>query len=137
MIIQSNLQHEYHTPATRVQHECSTSAAQTTLVQQEHYTNETSAILVNNCDFDNDTSHPNIYYMANERLQGGEQFHPQKYLSEIPHSHTEMCLKNAPQKLDFLMAKDILKNYTLDSSCTLLPLHIATQLRIVTQPRFR
>ena len=38
-----------------------------------------------NFDFDNDTSknifsHTYIYYMASERLQGGQQFHSRNYL---------------------------------------------------------
>ena len=49
--------------------------------------------------------------MANERLQGAEQFH----------------LKSAPQKLNFIMAKAISKIYTLDCSCKCL-----ARFRIVT-----
>ena len=46
-----------------------------TQVRHECYTNDTSAARVKNFDFDNDTnknifSHPYIYYMASERLQG-------------------------------------------------------------------
>ena len=42
--------------------------------------NDTSAVRVKKIDFDNCTSenkfsHPYIYYMASERLQGEEQFH--------------------------------------------------------------
>ena len=63
-----------------------------------------------NFDFDNDTSknifsHPYIYYMASERLQGEEQFHTKNYLSEMSRFHAKMRLKNAPQKLNFLMEK--------------------------------
>ena len=62
------------------QRECMTSATRTTTVQQDCYTNDTSAIQVKNFSFDNDTtenmfSHPYISYMANERIQGEEQFH--------------------------------------------------------------
>ena len=78
-----------------------------------------------NSDFDNDTnenifSHPYISYMANEMLQGEEQFHSKNYLFEMPRSHTKMHLKSAPQKLDFVMAKAISKSYTLDCSCKYL-----------------
>ena len=67
----TRMQHEYDTSdtsATRVWHECDTSATQ---VLHER----TSATRVKNVDFDNDTgknifSHPCIYYMASERLQG-------------------------------------------------------------------
>ena len=68
------------TQATRVQHMCDTSATRTTRVRQECYTNDTSTARVKKFDFDNDTSknifsHPYIYYMASERLQGEGQFH--------------------------------------------------------------
>ena len=73
-------------------------------------------------DFDNDTSknifsHPYIYYMASERLQGEEQFHTKNYLLEMSRFHAKMRLKSAPQKLNFLMAKAISKSCTLDCSC--------------------
>ena len=74
-----------------------------------------------NFDFDNDTgknifSHPYIYYMASERLQGEEQFHTKNYLLEMSRFHAKMRLKSAPQKLNFLMAKAISKSCTLDCS---------------------
>ena len=52
-----------------------------------------------NFDFDNDTSknifsHPYIYYMASERLQGEEQFHSRNYLLEMPRFHAKMHHKN-------------------------------------------
>ena len=62
--------------------------------------------------------------MASERLQGEEQFHSKNYLLEMPCSHTKVRLKSAPQKLNFLMAKDISKGYSLDCSCALMPLHV-------------
>ena len=55
--------------------------------------------------------------MANERLQGGEQFHSKNYLLEMPRSHAEMRLKSAPQKLNFVMTKAVSKSYILDCSC--------------------
>ena len=71
------------TLATQIQHECDTSDMSATRVRHERhecYMNETSTTRVKNFDFDNDTgknifSHPYIYYMASERLQGEEQFH--------------------------------------------------------------
>ena len=80
------------TSATRVQHKC--------------YTNDTSAKQAEKFDFDNDTSkniisHPYIYYMASERLQGEQQFNSKNYLLEMPRFHSKMRLKNAPQKLNF------------------------------------
>ena len=100
-MIKSNLQYE--------RHECVTS--------------DTSATPVKNFDFDNDTnksifSHPYIDYMESERLQREEQFHSKKYLLEMPRSHAKICLKSAPQKLKFLMAKDISKGYTLTAAAS-------------------
>ena len=62
--------------------------------------------------------------MASERLQGEEQFHSKNRFLEMPCSHAKLCFKSAPQKLNFLMAEDILKSYSLDCSCTLMPLQI-------------
>ena len=114
-----------NTSTTRVRHErhkCNMSATQTTRARHECYTNDTSATRGKNFDFDNDTgknifSHPYIYYMASERLQGEEQFHTKNYLLEMSRFHAKMRLKSAPQKLNFLMAKAISKSYTLDYSC--------------------
>ena len=64
--------------------------------------------------------------MTSKRLQGDEQLHSKNYLLEMPRSHAKMRLKSAPQKLSFLMAKDISKSYTLDCSCTLMPHRIVT-----------
>ena len=62
--------------------------------------------------------------MASERLQGEEQLHSKNYLLKMPCFHAKMRLKSAPQKLNFLMAKDISKSYTLDCSCTLMSLRV-------------
>ena len=62
--------------------------------------------------------------MVSGRLQGEEQFDSKNYVLEIRRSHAKMCLKSAPQKLNFLIAKDISKIYTLDYSCTLKLLHV-------------
>ena len=93
-----------------------------TLVRHECYTNDTSATRVKNFDFDNDTSenifsHHYINYVANERLQGQEQFYSKNYLLEMTLSHINMRLKSALQNLNFVMAnikKVILKHYALD-----------------------
>ena len=68
--------------------------------------------------------------MAGERLQGEEQFHSKNYILEIPRSHAKMRLKSLPQKLNFLMAKDVSKSYTLACSCTLMPLHVPAHIYI-------
>ena len=95
-----------------------------------------------NFDFDNGTnknlfSDSYIYYMASERLQGDEKLYSKNYLLEMPHFHAKMRLKSAPQNLNFLMAQDISKSYTLDCSCTLMPLPVPAYLSIVMQPHFR
>ena len=36
---------------------------------------------------------------------------------EMPHSHAKMRLKDAPQKVNFVMVKALSKGYTLDCSC--------------------
>ena len=55
--------------------------------------------------------------MASERLQGEEKFHTKNWLFEMSRFHAKMRLKSEPQKLNFLMAKAISKNCTLDCSC--------------------
>ena len=80
--------------------------------QHEYDTNKTIVTRVKNFDPDNATSedifsYPNISYMANKRLKEEEQFHSKGCLLEMPHSHAKMCLKTAPQKLNFGMAKAI------------------------------
>ena len=84
--------------------------------------NGTSATRVKNFDFDHDTnsnifSHPYIYYMTSTRLQGEEQSPSKNYILELPRSHAKRRLKSALQKLNFLMAKAILKRFKLDYSC--------------------
>ena len=91
-------------------------------MRHECYNNDMSSTRVRNFDFDNDPgknifSHPYIYYMASERLQGEEQFHTKNYLSEMSCFHAKMHLKSAPKNLNFLMAKAISKRCTLDCSC--------------------
>ena len=43
--------------------------------------------------------------MANERQQGEEQLHSKNCLLKMTPSHDKMCLKSAPQRLNFVMAK--------------------------------
>ena len=62
-------------------------------------------------------SHPYIYSMVSERLQGEQQFHFRNCLLEMPRLHAKTRLKSAPHKLNFLMAKAISKRCTLDCSC--------------------
>ena len=78
----------------------------------ECYTNDMSATRVKKIHFDNDTSknifsYHYIYYMANERLQGQEQFHSKNCLLEMSRFDAKICLKSVPQKLNFLMEKAI------------------------------
>ena len=77
-------------------------------------TSDTNATRVQHEQLDNDTSgnifsHPSIYYMTSERLQGEEQFQSKNYLLEMPCSHAKMRLKSVPEKLSFLMAKRYIK----------------------------
>ena len=129
----------YNTSARCERHECDTNATQ---VWHGCYTNDTNATRVKNFDFDNDTSknifsHPHIYNMTSERLQGDEELHSKNYLLEMTLSHAKMRLKSAPQKPNFLMAKDISKSYALECSCTLMPLRVPEKLCIIMQPHFR
>ena len=45
--------------------------------------------------------------MADEILQGEEQFHSKNYLLEMLGSHAKIRFKSASQKLNFVMAKPI------------------------------
>ena len=94
---------EHNTRATQMRHK-----------RHECYTKDASATRVKDLNFDNDASentfsYPYIVYMANERLEEVEQIHSKNYLLEMPRSHAKMSLKSAPQKLNFVMAKDISK----------------------------
>ena len=128
----TQVQYKFDTSATRVLHERrerDTSAIRTTLVRHECYANDTSATRVKNFHFDKGTtknifSHPYIFYMASERLQEEEQFYSKNYILEMPCSHVKMCSKSPPQKLHFLLTKDLSKIYTLDCSCSLMLLHV-------------
>ena len=112
----------YNTSVRHERHECDTSETRATRVRHECYMNDTSATRVKNFDFDNNTSeniflHPYISYIGNERLQGEEQFHFKNYSLEMQRSHAKMHLKIVPQKLNFVMARTVSKNYTLDCTC--------------------
>ena len=67
------------TSETRVRHERHECNANATRVLHKRHECDASATRVKHFDFDNDTSknifsHPYIYYMASERLQGEKQF---------------------------------------------------------------
>ena len=87
-----------------------TNDTSATRVQNESYTNGTSAtqekiVYFYNDASENTVSHPYINYMANERLQGEEQFHSKNYLPEMPPSHAKTMLKSGPQKPTLVIAK--------------------------------
>ena len=119
------------TIATRMQHECDTSDTSVTRGRQEQhecYTNDTGAtrvqhewkILLLIKTQVKTFSHPYIFYMVSERLQGEEQFHTMNYILEMSLFHAKICLKSAPKKLNFLIkaiSKVISKSCTLDCSC--------------------
>ena len=57
-------------------------------------------------------------YVANEKIQEEEQFHFKNYLLKMSRSHTKMCLKSAPLKLNFVMAKAMSKSDTITIPCS-------------------
>ena len=76
--------------------------------------NHTTATRVKNFDFDNDVgknifSHPYIYYMARERLQGEKQSHTKNYLLEISRFHAKMRLKTTTTKIELFNGKSYIK----------------------------
>ena len=96
------------------QHKCDTSATLATRVQHKCDTNDTSATRVKNFDFDggmskNIFSHPYIYYMVRERLQGEEQFPSKNYFLEMSFFHDKMRLKSAPKKTKPFNGKSYIK----------------------------
>ena len=114
--------------ATQVRHErrewvCwerDKSAKQTTRVQHECYTNDTSVTRVKYSDFYNDTSENIIFHpilAAWQVKDYKERIHSKNYLSEMSRFHAKICLNSGPQKLNFVMAKVMSKRYTLDCSC--------------------
>ena len=54
--------------------------------------------------------------MASERLQKYEEFDSKNYHLEVPRFYAKIRLKDAPQKLNFLMAKAMSKSCKLDCS---------------------
>ena len=76
---------------TQVQHEqqeCNTSATRPTQVRHKC---DTSATQVRHKTNENIFSHPNISYMADERLQGQEQIHSKNCLWNI-HFPMPKCI---------------------------------------------
>ena len=78
----------YNTSARHEGHECDTSATRTTRVRHEWKILITTRVKT--------FSHPYIYYMTTERLQGEKQLHSKNDLLETPRSHAKMRLKSAP-----------------------------------------
>ena len=116
---QCNMNNASETWTTRVQqesHECNTSAARTTWLQHEW---KTFILITTKVVFPYifDISH--IYYMANERLQGGEKFVFEKCSTKTEFCNSKSCIKKLYTRLPLKM-----------------PLDILAWLRIVTQPCF-
>ena len=133
-----NSQDECQARATQVQPECNTTDTSVTRVRHKRYTNGTNATQEKNFEFDNETSknifsHPYISYMANERLQGEEQFHSKIYLLDM---HCSNAFKKSPTKTELCNRKSHIKKLYTRLQLQ-IPLHITAQLPIVTQPRFR
>ena len=83
-------------------------------VWHECYKNDTSLTRLKNFDLDNDTSknifsHPYVYYMASEVLQGEKHLHSKNYLLETPRSHAKMRLKSATSKTELFNDKSYIK----------------------------
>ena len=81
--------------ATRVRHEWDTRDTSATLVRDGCYTNDTSEKF----SFCNDMSkniflHSYIYYKTSERLYGEEQFHSKNYFLEMSLLHAKMRFKS-------------------------------------------
>ena len=90
------------------------SATRTTRVQHECHTNDTSVTRVGNFDFDKDTSenmfsHAYISYMANERLQGEEQFHSKYYLLELTSFPCQNTFEKCTAKIELCNGKSYIK----------------------------
>ena len=119
----------YNTSARHEQHKCDTNDTSATQARHERRECSTSATLVRRVRYECDASATQktrvrneweivtavISYVANEILQGEEQFHSKNFLLEMPRSHSKVHLKSAPQKLNFVMATS--KSYILDFSC--------------------
>ena len=102
------------TKATRVRHECDTSE---TRVLHERHECDTSVTRIKKLDFDNDAgtnifSHPYIYHMASEKLQGKEQFRIKNYLLEISPFHANAFKKYTTKTKLFNGKNYIKKLYT-------------------------
>ena len=61
---------------------------------------------------ENILSQPCISYIANETLQGEEEFNSKNYFLEMLFFHAQILLKSAPQKLNFIMRKAKSTDYT-------------------------
>ena len=83
-------------------------------MQHECYTNATSATRVEDFDFDHDTSknifsHRYISYIANDRLQGEEQFYSESYVLEMNSSHAKMRFEKCAAKSKLCVGKSYIK----------------------------
>ena len=103
--------HDSHisaTWATRTWHECYTNDTSVTRVLHERRECDTSF------DFHNDTSenifsHPYINYMANERLQGEQQFHSNNYLLEMPQFPCQNAFEKCTTNTELCNGKSYIK----------------------------
>ena len=109
-----------------MQHKCNTIDASVIQVRQECYTNDTSVtqilhkqkILILITTLVKTYFHTLILTIYKVKdYKKNEQFHSENYLLEMSRFHAKMCLKSAPQKLNFLMAKAISKRCALDCGC--------------------
>ena len=86
-------------------------------MQHKYDTSATRATRVKKLDFDNDAgtnifSHPYIYYMASEKLQGKEQFRIKNYVLEMSRFHANAFKKYATKTKLFNGKNYVKKLYT-------------------------
>ena len=113
--IQSILQQEYQIRATRVRqdrHQCNmsdTSATETTRLRREWKILITTRLKT--------YFHTPILAIWQMNVTKRDTISFKNYLLEILSSCANKSLKNAPQKLNFVIAKALSKSYTLDCCC--------------------
>ena len=101
---------------TRLPDTSNTNTTRATQVQHERNTTDRSVTQVKSLDFDNGTSE-NIFtqpYVANNHYKERKNIILKTTIWKCP---VPILKKNAPEKLNVVMAKVILKTYELSYSC--------------------
>ena len=97
------VQHERNMSATHKEHECSMSATRTT--RKRH---ESKILILITTRVRTYFLHPYISYIANDRLQGEEQFCSKNYLLEKPRSY-QNAFEKCSTKTELCNAKSYVK----------------------------